>query len=309
LLLRRVDLAGLWATARRASIVWLSVAFALYILTVLVSTWRWYILLTAQHVHIPPPTLLGSFLVANFFANFLPSNIGGDVIRIGDTAKAARSKTLATTVVLMDRGMGVMALVLVAAVGATLAGRVHPAAIPIWPVWLWAGFLLGAAVATPAVLVPDGFGKLLRPLTVFHPEWVGGRIAQLTSVLGKFRASPGALLTCFFGAGVVQGTMVLFYFAVAYALHLDVTLTDLAVIVPISFVVQMLPVSLSGFGVREATFSFYFARIGHSIASAILMSLVAQALIILASLAGAVVYVSRGHARHEPVQGGNPTIS
>ena len=35
--------------------------------------------------------------------------------------------------------------------------------------------------------------------------------------------------------------MVVFYFAVAYALHLNVSLFDLAVIVPLSFVVQMLP--------------------------------------------------------------------
>ena len=97
------------------------------------------------------------------------------------------------------------------------------------------------------------------------------------------------------GAVFVQALMVTFYFAVAYALHLDLALADLAVIVPISFVVQMLPVSVSGFGVREATFSFYFNRIGHPIASAVLMSLVAQALIILVSLLGAAVYVARGH--------------
>jgi glycosyltransferase 2 family protein len=86
-----------------------------------------------------------------------------------------------------------------------------------------------------------------------------------------------------------------FYFAVAYALHLNVNLFDLGVIVPISFVVQMLPVSVNGFGVREATFSFYFSRIGQPIEAALLLSLVAQALIMLFSLTGAAVYVSRGH--------------
>ncbi len=50
------------------------------------STWRWQLLLDAQDVKLPGRTLLGSFLVANFFNNFLPSNIGGDVIRIRDTA-------------------------------------------------------------------------------------------------------------------------------------------------------------------------------------------------------------------------------
>ena len=89
--------------------------------------------------------------------------------------------------------------------------------------------------------------------------------------------------------------MVGFYFIVAYALHLGLTVADLSVIVPISFVVQMLPVSVSGFGVGEATFSFYFSRIGHPIESAVLMSLVARALVMLFSLTGAAVYLSRRH--------------
>ncbi len=63
--------------------------------------------------------LTSSFLVATFFNNFLPSNIGGDVVRIADTAPAAGSKTLATTVVLIDRGLGLLGLVLVAALGAS----------------------------------------------------------------------------------------------------------------------------------------------------------------------------------------------
>ena len=77
---------------------------------------------------------------------------------------------------------------------------------------------------------------------VFHPEWVGGRIENLTNVLARFRDRPRALAGCFAGALFVQATMVVFYFLVAYALHLNVPLSDLGVIVPISFVVQLLPV-------------------------------------------------------------------
>jgi len=87
---------------------------------------------------------------------------------------------------------------------------------------------------------------------------------------------------------------VVFYFVVAYALHLHVSMWDLTVVVPVSLVMQMLPVSISGFGVREATFSFYFSRLGQPIESALLVSLVAQALIILFSLTGAAVYIARG---------------
>jgi glycosyltransferase 2 family protein len=65
--------------------------------------------------------------------------------------------------------------------------------------------------------------------------------------------------------------------------------------VPLSFVVQMLPVSVNGFGVREATFSLFFSRLGVPIESAVLMSLVAAAVIMVFSLTGAAVYVARGH--------------
>ncbi len=292
-LFSRIDVTKLWAIARRASLPWLGIALAIYAVTVVASTWRWHLLLDAQRVAVRRRSLLGSFMVANFFNNFLPSNIGGDVIRISDTAKPAQSKTRAAAVVLMDRGLGLMALVLVAAMGASAAGAVHPAALPILPVWLWAGFLLAAAASAPAVFLPDGFGRLLQPLTVFHPEWVGDRIEKLTEVLARFRAQPSALAGCFAAAVFVQLTMVVFYFAVAYALHLGVSFPDLCVIVPISFVMQMLPVSVNGFGVREATYTFYFSRIGQPIESGLLISLVAQALIILFSLTGAAVYVGR----------------
>jgi uncharacterized membrane protein YbhN (UPF0104 family) len=312
-LFSRIDIGRLWATARLASIPWLLVALAVLAVNALAAIWRWKLLLDAQRVHLDGRVLAGSFLVAGFFSNFLPSNIGGDVIRIADTARAAGSKTLATTVILFDRGIGLMALVLVAAVGASAAARLTPAGPPIGPTWLWAGFLVAAAAAAVAVIAPAGFARLLQPLTVFHPEWVGDRIEKLTAALVRFREQPIALAACFSGALFVQGFMVVLYFAVAEALHLNVPFSDLAVVVPVSIVVQMLPVSMNGFGVREATFSFYFAKVGQPIESALLVSLVAQTVIMFFSLTGAVVYVWRSRHHTLPADardyGGNPTTS
>jgi uncharacterized protein (TIRG00374 family) len=292
-LFSRIDVAQLWQTAKEASVPWLLVAITIFALSTVVAAWRWNLLLKTQHIDITLRSLLGSFLVATYFNNFLPSNIGGDVIRISDTARHTNSKTLATTVVLMDRILGLIALVFVAALGATAIGRLHHAAAPIWPVWLWAGFLAGAAATTPAVFAPAGFGKILRPLTVFHPEWVGTRIETLTGALARFGEEPGALVTAFAGAIVVQGALVLFYFAVSYALHLDIGFWDLAVVIPMSFIVQLLPVSVGGFGVREAFFSYYFHRIGQPIEDAVLLSLVGAAMLMLFSMSGLAVYVWR----------------
>lgn len=294
LLFSRVDAGRLWAGARHASVPWLVAGLVVLTLNVAASTWRWHLLLSAQDVQLPRRKLFGSFLVANFFSNFLPSNIGGDVIRIKDTASAAQSTTLAATVVLVDRGLGLMGLVLIAALGATMAVGMHgQGVLPIWPSWLWAGFVVGAAVAVPAMYAPQGVGRLLKPLTFLHPEWVERQIAALTDALGRFREKPSSLVGCFGGAVLVQALVVTFYVTVVHALNIPVTASDLAVIVPLSIIVQMLPLSVNGFGVREATFSFYFARVGLPIESAVLLSLVAAGITMLHSLSGAAVYVTR----------------
>ena len=121
LLVTRSDAPRLWSYVRSASIIWLAGALGFYLLMVLASAWRWGLLLRAQGTPVPARRLTQSFLVATFFNNFLPSNIGGDVVRITDTAKDTHSRTLAATVVLMDRGIGLLGLGLVAAVAASLA--------------------------------------------------------------------------------------------------------------------------------------------------------------------------------------------
>jgi len=294
-LFSRVDVAKLWANARQASFAWLALAFAFYFVTILATVWRWWLLLEAQEVDMPYRALFASMSVALFFNNFLPSSIGGDFYRIADTAKVARSKTIATLVVLADRVMGMMALILIAAAGVTLVAGGRHASLPVWPSWLWAGFVAGMAVGGFAVLRPDHIGWLLRPLTILHPEWVTGRIGTLTTTLVRFRNHLGAVITCFGGAVLVQFLTVVLAWATAHALRIPIAPFDLAVVVPLAGVVQMLPVSVNGFGVREAMYSVYFTRIGLPIEQAILLSLTTTAVVMVYSLTGAAVYIGRGH--------------
>jgi uncharacterized membrane protein YbhN (UPF0104 family) len=294
-LFSRVDVSKLWANARQASPAWIAAALGVYWLTVVASVWRWWLLLEAQEVDMSFRTLFSSLSVALFFNNFLPSGIGGDFVRITDSAKVARSKTLAAIVVLADRTMGMMGLVLIAAVGVTLVTAGGRTSLPVWPSWLWLAFFGGMAVGGFMVWVPNGVGWLLRPLTILHPEWVTGRIGSLTMVLERFRNHIWAVVTCFGGAVLVQLLTVVFAWATAHALKIPVGAFDLAIVVPLAGVVQMLPVSVNGFGVREAMYSLYFTRIGLPIESAILLSLTTTALVMLYSLTGAAVYVGRGH--------------
>jgi uncharacterized membrane protein YbhN (UPF0104 family) len=155
-------------------------------------------------------------------------------------------------------------------------------------------FGVALAIASVAVFLPSGVAFMLRPLRMLHQEWVGERINRLIGTLERFRSQPRALLSCFSGAIVVQAVLVGFYFAVARSMGIVVPVADLAVIVPVSFVVQMLPVSLNGLGVREATFRVYFAQIGLPASSALAVSLMGAAMVMLFSLSGAVAYLMRG---------------
>ena len=145
---------------------------------------------------------------------------------------------------------------------------------------LWAGFGVAAMIATPALLMPEGFTRLLQPLRVLHPEWVG-RAARAAdrgalAVQGDRRRRSRR---CFAGAVVVQALLVAFYLAIAHSMqHPDRVRRARRRSCPISFIVQMLPVSMNGFGVREATFGFYFTRLGLPLESALLVSFIGAAL-------------------------------
>jgi hypothetical protein len=292
LLLSRVDLTRLWAYARHASLSWLGAALVLYLAMVLVSAWRWELLLNAQGFAVPGSRLVNSYLVATFFNNFLPSNIGGDVVRVRDTAPDAGSKTTATTVVLVDRGIGLLGLFLVAAVAAS-AASVGGAGVPAAAPALWLGLAGGLAVAIPMLANPAWVARLLAPLRRLHQEWVTERIARMTRTLERFGRVPRVLAVCFLGAVVVQLVLVGFYAAIARSMNIPVPLWHLAVIIPVSFIVQMAPVSVNGLGVREATFTFYFSRLSLPPESALAVSFVGAALIMLFSLSGAAAYWQR----------------
>jgi hypothetical protein len=141
--------------------------------------------------------------------------------------------------------------------------------------------------------MPQEFMRLLQPLRILHAEWVDERLGRMADALSRFREAPGTLAWCFAGAIAVQAVLVAFYAAIAYSMQIPIGFLELAVIIPISFIVQMLPVSMNGFGVREATFGFYFTRLGLPLETALLVSFVGAAVILLFSLSGGLAYMTR----------------
>src|SRR5512147_3051771 len=109
-LLSTTDLAALNDRVRAADLVDLLAAILCFVLMLGLATWRWQILLRALGAPVPIRRLTASYLVATFFNNFLPSNIGGDIVRVRDSSHVTGSTTTSLAIVAIDRILGLSAL-------------------------------------------------------------------------------------------------------------------------------------------------------------------------------------------------------
>jgi uncharacterized membrane protein YbhN (UPF0104 family) len=291
LLLSRTDLSALALRFRQMNLAWALAALAAYGAMIAVSAWRWRVLLRVQATEVRPWKLTESLLVATFFNNFLPSNIGGDVVRVADTAQYTGSKTLATTVVLVDRLLGLVALFLIAAAGAAVAA--HRGLNLPGLYWLWIPPLLAIAALVPALRTPRAVVRLGAPLERLGGAWIEERLGRLENALGRFGRDPMALVWTTVAALAVQGLLVVFYLCTAWSLAIPLPALTAVFVVPVSLAAQMLPLSINGFGVREAVFAFLFTRFRLSLDAALSLSLGGAALIMLFSLSGGALFLLR----------------
>jgi hypothetical protein len=92
---------------------------------------------------------------------------------------------------------------------------------------------------------------------------------------------------------VIQALVVLYYLAVARALEIPLSARAAFLMVPLCTLLQAVPVSFNGWGLREGLFSLYFSQVGLPRESALAFSLVGAGLMVLLSLSGALVWMVR----------------
>jgi uncharacterized membrane protein YbhN (UPF0104 family) len=83
----------------------------------------------------------------------------------------------------------------------------------------------------------------------------------------------------------------------AFSLGLDIAFVYFLVFIPVITLISMIPISLSGFGLREGAFVLLFRSIGIPSASCLALALVTSIMIVLSAVPGGVMYVfSRNRA-------------
>jgi uncharacterized protein (TIRG00374 family) len=269
-------------------------SMVVYTLIIALSIWRWQVLLEAQGHEAPLGFLSSSYLVASFFNNFLPSNIGGDVIRVRDSSRLTGSTTTSLAVVAIDRILGLLALYCLAAFAFVTGGPLVRALAGARFVLLVLGLVFVALAyvffrpgTARAVMARSGLGRL---------SWAQERFEMVQAAVHVYRDRVHAVWTAFAGSLALQALVIAYYYMVARALRIDLPFAACFLMVPMCILVQTVPISFNGWGVRESVFIYYFHQVGLGKDSALAFSLVGASLVVLLSLSGAVVWTSRSAA-------------
>ena len=254
------------------------------------STYRWQILAGALGDDHSLWFLVKSYLVGAFFNQFLPTSFGGDVYRVWDVSRRSRTVVGSGAAVVVERVTGIVVLFFFALVASVfrleMASRIQ---------LVWVALALGAVSLA-------GLALFLSPLAKrFEPRQpAAGLLRRAVAKIFEFRAAvleyrrcPRPFFRAMAWAFILQVNVIFYFYLIGRALHLDIGFLDYFIFIPIVLLVQILPVTINGLGLREAAYVAIFAFYGVPAGAAVSYSLLDAASRLLLGIAGGLVYVSR----------------
>ncbi len=263
-------------------IIWLLPIFLLILLSVIVSAWKWKLLIQAQKVSIRCSLLFIYYNCCLFFNNFLPSSIGGDGIRIYLAGKKAADYPAAASSVVMERILATVSLALLGLLSSIFAE--HPSKLAV--LLLLFLFIIGTILAYILICgwvplkVQKRDGKISRAWRKF---------AVSASELKKHKKE---LFYCFFVSLLFQMIVSLVIGAIMKGLSQPLPgLPDLFLITCASSVLAMVPLGLNGYGMREGAYIFLLKPFGYTASAALTVSVLFAFFVTAYSLIGGVNWV------------------
>lgn len=276
-----------WQTFRAAlyglRIEWWIAAIGILAGSLAISAVRWKRFAEEMRFQRPLRDYVAYYFVGMYFNLFLPTSVGGDVVRAWYLDNRSGRKLAAFASVFLDRVNGVGVLVLLACI-ASLSSAVPR---PIWvDACVWG--LLAAGMA----------GTIALPFVANLSFWSPNRARQLRTMTEIVR-HPGVLVQTTVVSVVVQVANVLIVWCLVRGLEFDVSLTYLGIVVPIISLLTMLPVSLNGMGIREGAMVLFLHPLGISDTQAMTLSLLWFSVYLAVGLMGGGVYLLGSFARPE----------
>ena len=271
-------------------------AFLAIQITVATSIWKWKMLIQSSEKKLRndqvSPTYLGKlYYIGLFFNNFMPGSVGGDVVRIFYLGKKTGMAT-ATTSVLFERITAGFALVGIVLISALFMDQSRPYLISL---------LILIIIAVALYIIIKLF---MKKVTVTERDSSSQSKLSILMVKGK-QAIIGIgdtaknyrneswqwwgmilLLSFLFQVGMAWINDLLFR-----SFGIEVSFLHLLVIITLISVITMIPVSLNGLGVREASYVLFFQSIGVPEGIALSVSLLFFILVTISSLIGGLFWL------------------
>ncbi|MGH9657088.1 MAG: lysylphosphatidylglycerol synthase transmembrane domain-containing protein [Bryobacteraceae bacterium] len=281
----------LWAAIRSVPPATWPLAVAAYLTAHLLGVVKWRLLVNTAGAGLAGRQAVQAYYWGLFGNLFLPSIVGGDVVRAGVAMRHARSKSALLLGSLVDRVQDVIGLGVLAGVGALLA----PRALDETSRRVFVGFVVLLAVAAVVGLVA------LRFFPVRRVPWKLRRIlVRVRQAVTATASRPQILVLAFVLGLVLQLSLILLNWELGRLIGIDIPLYVWLFVWPLAKIAGLTPLTQGGIGVREAAQAALFAPFGVTAVHAVATGLVFEAVIISGGLlAGGVAVAMRrrdGHA-------------
>ncbi|MCC6931846.1 MAG: flippase-like domain-containing protein [Deltaproteobacteria bacterium] len=296
LLFRFAGVSDLIAVFVRISWSYVSLLIILPFIMIWASSIKWQVFIRATGHDARILQLMKFYTVGYFFNTFLPSFIGGDVVRSYHLGQELNNYRLAFAATFLERFTGLLAMCLIS-LSFVLAGSEITKGVEI-VVYLMA--TVTVLVALPCFsehCAKISFFVTRRGLSLFGPAKYFGQLTQLTDKIEEAmsfaRHNGNLLIKAMIWSLVFHSLTVVNTYVAGLALGISgVSITGLFVVVPLVLLVGMAPVTPGGLGIQEGAFMFFLNRLGISEAEALGVGLVIRAKTMLIGLVGGIFWLA-----------------
>jgi glycosyltransferase 2 family protein len=264
---------------------WCALLFG-YLLTHLIGTMKWRLTLRLSQARLTFAQALRCYFAGLFGTVFLPSIVGGDVVRAGLAFRFERNKAAVLLGSLVDRVLDTVSLAAVAGMGALLLpGTLDPRS---------RRFFVGLAVVF--VLAILGLFALLAMVPWRRLPFKMRRVFVKLRRAGRSMASEPLYVLVSLSLGIiVQTSLVALSASIASACGLNISFHIWLLVWPLAKLLALVPVTLGGLGIREAGLAALLAPFGAPAALAVAVGLSWESIIIAGGLvAGFVSFLIGG---------------
>jgi glycosyltransferase 2 family protein len=267
------------AIKRVPAMVW-PMALAIYMCLHLIGVMKWRLLVNAAGAGLTIRTAARAYYMGLFGNTFLPSIVGGDVVRAGVALRATTSKSGLVLGSLVDRLLDIVGLAAVAGIGALLSPRALDEQSR--RIFLTLGAVLALAGLGGVVAVA------LTPVRRL-PWKVRRKLVAIRRAIVATASNPQVLVAAFLMGMALQSLLTILNWWLGRVIGIDIPIYVWLFVWPLAKVAGLLPLTQNGIGVREAAQAALFAPFGVAAAAAVATGLVFEVVIISGGLLGGMV--------------------